>query len=243
MIDIVLLLNAQEFRVYSGGTEMSFLIDRHLIQKAADTLAYAGLAPCVSEDCRSRPPSIGGSGNFADPAFHFHVPFEFEEAPVNKINTSWPSIQLHIQDERVWTLPLQYDAPVTDSNNIIFADDVRLPLPNWHPVYFNDTYKGRCRHARGSPVRILTPERYAEALLLLKIRDQGSFAANLWQTQINYLAEYDLVNMDMVNGPTRSFMTSLLRISLRENMENARAKRGEIAMQGLMHAEWAEKYV
>ncbi|KAI1976686.1 hypothetical protein LOZ52_004398 [Ophidiomyces ophidiicola] len=233
----------QEFRVYSGGTEMSFLIDRHLIQKAADTLAYAGLAPCVSENCRSRPPSIGGSGNFANPAFHFHVPFEFEEAPVNKINTSWPSIQLHIQDERVWTLPLQYDAPVTDSNNIIFADDVRLPLPNWHPVYFNDTYKGRCRHAPGSPVRILTPERYAEALLLLKIRDQGSFAANLWQTQINYLAEYDLVNMDMVNGPTRSFMTSLLRISLRENMENARAKLGEIAMQGLMHAEWAEKYV
>ncbi|KAK2873478.1 hypothetical protein FQN49_002334 [Arthroderma sp. PD_2] len=220
--------------------EMSFLIDRALISRAADVLSDAGLVHCNSQECYYRPPAEGDRFTYANPVVHYHIPSK-NTPDVTEISLMWPSVQLHIRDERIWTIPSEGDTPTfTDSDNIIFADDKRLPPTNWNPVGPPDLNKGKCRHSPGSPVRILTPERYAEALVLLKLRDRGSFASLLWDTQINYLVEYGFVDLRHINEPTRQYMEFPTQVSLRDRSEKARAALGDTVVEGLAYATWVK---
>ncbi|EEP76236.1 predicted protein [Uncinocarpus reesii 1704] len=223
------------YGIPTGDIEMSFVVDRSHLQRATETLIHAGLVPCAASNCHHRAPVTEDGRTFCNPAVHFHISFLGDE-----INM-WPSIQLHIKDERLWALPLENDTTTfSDSENIIFADDARLPPNNQHPILGNETSRGKCRHHPGTPVRIPTPERYAEALLLLAIRDRGFSAATSWLSQFNYLLECDLIDPDKVNEPTRQFMVFPPPVSTIDSLDKAQAVLGDLAMQGVAHAEWAK---
>lgn len=159
---------------------MDFIIDRSLIQDARELLSHAGLVQCTSDTCWSRTPTAEENYTLSNGVVHFHlVPNMFPDTK--------PSVQLHIRDERIWTLP-QGDSPTYNhGQSIIFASDERLPAPNWGLSESYRGVKGRCRHYPESPVRILTPECYADALVLLMVRDRNTNTGLNWSTQIGYM--------------------------------------------------------
>lgn len=212
---------------------MSFIIDRALIQRAGELLSNSGLVQCTSNTCRSRAPTAKNDSTLSSGLVHFHL------AP-NMLPNIRPSIQLHIRDERIWTVP-ETDSPThTDGKNIIFASDQRFPAPNWGLSEEYRGVRGRCRHYPGSPVRILTPECYADALLLLMIRDRNTKASLNWSTQVNYMIQYGLFNPDKVHPATRDFMNFPPKVSKIDSLAQATSAVGNIANLGKLHAEWAK---
>jgi hypothetical protein len=212
---------------------MSFIIERGSIQKARGLLSHAGLVQCTSNTCWSRTPTAEDNFTFSNGAVHFHL------AP-NMLPSVRPSVQLHIRDERIWTLPEEDSPTYTDSKNIIFASDERLPTPNWGLPVDDRGVRGRCRHYPGSPVRILTPECYVDALVLLMVRDRNTNAALNWSTQINYMLQYRLFDPEKVHPASKRYMTIPPEISEIDNLEKATATLGDIAEQEKLHAEWAK---
>lgn len=213
---------------------MSFIIDRGSIQEAHDLLSHAGLVPCTSHTCWSRGPTAESDYTRSFGAVHFHL-------ASSMFPSIEPSVQLHIQDERIWTLP-KTDSPThTDGKTIIFASDERLPPPNWGLSEEYHGVQGRCRHYPGSPVRILTPECYADALVLLVVRDRGTEAVMNWSTQINYLNEYRLFDPEKVRPATKRYMAFPPEKSMIDSLEKATATLKEDADQGKLHAEWAKQ--
>lgn len=213
---------------------MSFIIDRDLIQCAGELLSQAGLVQCISNTCRSRAPSREDDFTLSNGLIHFHL------AP-NMLPTIQPSVQLHIRDERIWAVPKSDNPTYTDGKDIIFASDERLPAPNWGLSEEYRGAQGRCRHYPGSPVRILSPECYADALVLLMVRDRNTKASLNWSTQVNYMIQYDLFRRDKVHPATREFMVFPPKGSKIESLAKATAAVGHIADRGKLHAEWAKQ--
>ncbi|KAI9845427.1 MAG: hypothetical protein M1837_004905 [Sclerophora amabilis] len=194
--------------------DMSFVVDRSQVHEATSLLSYAGLQQCMSEDCYPEAP----------PASHFHLP-EVEQSMFPDLK---PSVQFHIRDQLLGGLGLEFRNPTfTDEDNIIFASDGRLPKSD-----SLSTSLGKGRHPTESPVRILTPERYAEALVLLSLRDRDTDACITWETQINYLSVYKLVNLKKVNSFCRDYLGSPLNVSQFERWDRAQEALNLIANKG-----------
>jgi hypothetical protein len=186
---------------------MSFIVDRTLIPRASELLSQAGLVQCTSTTCWSRAPTADDATTLSNGLVHFHL------VP-NMLPNIRPSVQLHIRDERIWTLPETNNPTNTDNENIILASDERLPSPNWGFPEEDWGARGRCRHYPGSPVRILTPECYADALVLLMVRDRNT-AILAWSTQVNYMVQYVFFDPDKVHPATRELMVFPPKVSTR----------------------------
>lgn len=213
--------------------DMSFLIERKLIEKARQLLISAGLVECRSPNCSLRAPEA--TTPMTRPNGHVH--FDFCGGSGKHLG---PTIQLHIRDERIWTLPSKNDNVSYTDSNIIMACDGRLKRPNWGTTAANNPEYGRCRHYDGSPVRILTPECYADALVLLMVRDRGTMATIKWGTQINYLIQYKLFDREKVHSATRKYMTFRPRVSGVDNLKEATYALKDTAEIGKLFAKWAK---
>ena len=209
---------------------MSFLIERKSIEDALTLLRSAGLSNCTSNTCRARAPTLEYDYTLSMGAVHFHLLWpEFR-----------PIVQIHIRDERIWTLPQEDTTTFTDGSNIVWASDERFPRPNWGLPEGNNPNFGRCRHYPGSPVRVLTPEAYVDALVLLMVRDRNALSRLNWSTQINYLREYKFHDANKINPASRSYMVLTPETSLKESLVKATRSLGSVAEQGKRFAEWAK---
>lgn len=86
----------------------------------------------------------------------------------------------------------------------------------------------------------MTPECYADALVLLLVRDRDTDAALNWSTQINYMIGYNLFRRDEVQPATREYMVFPPPISILASTAKAAADVGHIAERGKLRAEWAK---
>ncbi|TGO43689.1 hypothetical protein BCON_1072g00020 [Botryotinia convoluta] len=246
MMEIVDLLNSADIPsilwgnsmldIYGVPTidlDMSFLVERKLIEKARELLILAGLVECKSRACHDRAPDATSPKTLPNGHVHFHFGGGTKEHP-------GPTIQLHIRDERIWTLPFKDDNISYTDDSIIMASDNHLRPPNWGTPAANNPKYGRCRHYDGSPVRILTPECYADALVLLMVRDRNTMAVIRWATQINYLMHYKLFNPKKVRSATKNFMTFRPQVSSVDNLKEATSALKDTAEKGKLFAKWAK---
>lgn len=210
---------------------MSFVIKRGLIEKARQVLLAAGLVECTSSTCHFRAPDYKVSITLPNGRYHFHL-----AASSSEDSKPEGTVQLHIRDERIWTLPTEDSTTYTD-DKIIMASDPRLKPPNWNIPTGNNPNYGKCRHHPGSPVRILTPECYADALVLLQVRDRGTMAGILWSTQITYMIQYKLFDPEKVHPATKRYM---LFPTEADRMERAVIALGDNAERGKLFANWAK---
>lgn len=211
---------------------MSLLVKRRSIEEARQLLLSAGLVECTSPTCYHRRPNSTTPITLPNGHVHFHI-------SEGSGKCSSPTIQLHIRDERIWTLPSEDNISHTDKN-IIMAFDNRLRKPNWGIPAGNKPQYGRCRHYYGSPVRILTPECYADALVLLMVRDRGTMATITWSTQINYLLQYGLYKQEKVHSATRNYMNFRSEASSSDRFKEVTNALKDTAEKGKLFASWAK---
>ncbi|KAE8406746.1 hypothetical protein BDV37DRAFT_269773 [Aspergillus pseudonomiae] len=114
--------------------------------------------------------TVYGVPTVVDPPYkHLHIDDEF-------------AILLYKKSDVLWEFP-EFEAAFHDTSaDIMFASDARLP-----PATLG---RGRGHFPHLSSVRIPSPSRYCEALILLLCRDYGTTRETYWVAILTYMLEF-----------------------------------------------------
>ncbi len=153
------------------------------MRKASETLSRGGLSQCFDEECHLASPKHGRSAKASNPAVHYHL--DNEKGTIYET-----TVRLYLKENRLWEINgFEVDPYFTDGagRNLIFSSDESLPMggnPN----------AGTGRYSEDLPsVRIPTPQRCLEAMVLLLVRDRDTDAANFWVAMMCYMVIYVII--------------------------------------------------
>lgn len=192
-------------------------------------LSQAGLKQCFDKTCTLASPEREiVTANAENPPLHYHLDDEDPEYG----NT----LQLYKKENRLWELeglepgPFFTDGP---DKNLIFANHASIPGGG-------SPYVGQGRYAESLPlVRIPTPRRFLEALVLLLVRDRGTDAAIFWQAMITYMVEYVIepgyLSLDSVDKTVAQYAKAqtYFDVSFRDSLDAATKALRDRAEKGL----------
>ncbi|PYI06178.1 hypothetical protein BO78DRAFT_461352 [Aspergillus sclerotiicarbonarius CBS 121057] len=147
---------------------ISFVIPDALIEISFSTLAEAGFHLCSRHlDCPH-----SNSIHCPPPYKHLHIDDEL-------------AISLYKKSDVLWEFP-EFETTFHDTSadiTIMFASDARLPLATLG--------RGRGRFfPHLSSVRIPSPSKYCEAVILLLCRDYGTARESYWLAILTYVVEF-----------------------------------------------------
>ncbi|OGM39421.1 hypothetical protein ABOM_012115 [Aspergillus bombycis] len=144
---------------------VSFVVPDALSEISFSTIAEAGFHLCSRQlDCPH-----SNSNQCQPPYKHLHIDDEL-------------AILLYKKSDVLWEFP-EFEAAFHDTSaDIMFASDARLP-----PATLG---RGRGRFPHLSSVRIPSPSRYCEALILLLCRDYGTTRETYWLAILTYMLEF-----------------------------------------------------
>ncbi|KAJ5185482.1 hypothetical protein N7491_006652, partial [Penicillium cf. griseofulvum] len=158
--------------------DLEFVIPDHLIMTGSDALAAAGFTPCTDPECRE----VQTTGNDRPVApVHCHVVSRYPRYEGLLV------IRLYPKSGHLWWLPdFKVSPPAIDDPDLMLSNDPQLPpyIPGGCSGPWTEIY----------PIQILSPNSYAEAVLLLHFRDykHANSYDNTWHFLLFPLMEYHI---------------------------------------------------
>ena len=195
--------------------------------RACAILSAEGLHQC--DDVRCRLANTGNSitSSLGNPSAHYHLPNSEDQI----------AVQLHLKETRFWEasgFDISPDFVDGHKGSIILANDSSLPDNT------NQSHIGGGRYSTTLPdVRVPTPHRFVEALVLLLVRDRGTDAATYWNSSILYMVQYALtqgtLQKEFLEKPFRDYIQSqaTLDVPYRQALDRAQEALGDRAKKGI----------
>ncbi|KAI9793916.1 MAG: hypothetical protein M1816_007168 [Peltula sp. TS41687] len=221
--------------------DISFVVAGTQLSRATSVLSGAGLRECLDKNCAfATVASQADRRIYPTPAVHFHLNEEEELS-------SQLTVQLHRQEDRLWELQKGFDGKgpyLTNgpSQDLILASDASLPLCAERP------YRGEGRFPDSlAPVRIPTPHRFLESMILLSVKERDLLRSNLWEVWIGYMLDYiidnGLLQVSLLDEPFRRYVEAAHAWRpLREIVDEAERALGERASRTPTSVPWYSEW-